>query len=51
MEVIKKKICIEDFISRTPIPTSNLPVVPQSVQSVGGSGLESVSTDDLVGML
>ena len=31
--------------------TSNLPVVPQSVQSVGGSGLESVSTDDLVGML
>ena len=27
MEIIKKRICLEDFISRTPIPTSNLPVV------------------------
>lgn len=27
MEIIKKRICLEDFISRTPIPTNNLPVV------------------------
>lgn len=36
MEVIKKKICIEDFISRTPIPTSNLPVVNTGVTNSWG---------------
>lgn len=36
MEVIKKKICLEDFICRTPIPTENLSVVNSGATNTWG---------------